>query len=395
MKELVKKQLNDAKNQLFLNEILLIQTVNEYMETAAKLPPLKPIFGTFFQSGEIAIIAGDTGLGKSLLGVQIGNTASANHESILDQECKYKLQGEGTVLLLDFELGQRQFYNRYEGFSFSPKFLRAEFNSLYMGDETINFDIINQYIEMYNAEIIILDNISALALRSTQDVDVAIPIMRGLKQLTRKGKSVLVMAHVPKIPRNIPLTNDHLAGSKYLSNFADSVFFIGQSNENPDYRYIKQTKCRNAEIMKDVIVASIEKHDCFLGFQMVRYDSEANHLSLNGVSNDEKIEQQKKQVIDYHRQGKSLREIASLTGISKSRVQRIIKSVPELGQNGTFGTNGIANGTPLSIDFNGSSEELLLSQEEKGQSGTINGTNIKIDVESSVPNKLSQGLSQS
>lgn len=380
MKDLIRKQLNDSKIQLLQNDLLLIQPVNEYMETASKLPALKPIFGTLFQSGEIAILAGDTGLGKSLLGVQIANALTQSFECILDQEIKYKLHEDGNVLLLDFELGVRQFYNRYNGFSFSRKFLRAEFNSTYMGDEILNFDTINQCIEKHNAEIIILDNISALTLRSTQEADVAIQIMRGLKQLTRKGKSVLVMAHVPKIQRNIPLTNDHLAGSKYLSNFADSVFFIGQSNEDPDYRYIKQTKCRNAETMKEVIVTSIEKMNFFLGFQMVRYDSESNHLSLNNQFNDDNLESQKKQVIEYHNQGKSLREIASLTKFSKSTVQRIIKSVPEMVQNGTFGTNGTLDGTPTSTDVSDNSEELPLSKVEKGHPGTVNGTNNIIEV---------------
>lgn len=387
MKDLIEKQLNDAKNQLLQNDLLLIQTANECMETAALLPSLKPIFGTLFQSGEIAILAGDTGLGKSLLGVQIANSITKNDTNLLDQEIKYKLHNNGSVLLLDFELGLRQFYNRYEGYQFSAKFLRAEFNSLYMGDETINFDVINRYIELHNAEIIILDNISALALRSTQDADIAIPVMRELKRLTRKGKSVLVMAHVPKIQRNIPLTNDHLAGSKYLSNFADSVFFIGQSNEDPDYRYIKQTKCRNAEIMKEVIVASIEKDNCFLGFRMVRYDCETNHLSLNNLTNEETLDKQKNQVIEYHRQGMSLREIAALTKFSKSTVQRIIKSVPLMGHNGTFGTVGTSNGTPISIDITDSPEGSLLSHEDKGHLGTVNGTNIVIVGEStSVPN---------
>jgi len=392
MKNLVEKQLNDAKNQLIKEDLLIIQTANECMKEAEKLPPLKSIFGTLFQSGEIAILAGDTGLGKSLLGVQIANAITKNFEFVLEQEISYKLQDNGSVLLIDLELGLRQFHKRYEGYHFSKKFLRAEFNSLYSGDGTINFDLLDFYADKYNAEILILDNISALALQSTQDANVAIQIMRGLKQLARKGRSLLAMAHVPKIPRNIPVTNDHLAGSKNLSNFVDSVFFIVQSNEDPDFRYIKQTKCRNAETMKEVMVVSIEKNDCFLGFQMVRYDSETNHLSLNSVTNDDITEQQKKQVIEYRRQGKSLREIESLTGISKSTVHRTVKNVPKVGQNGT---NGTADGTPLSIDFNGNSEELPLSQVEKGQSGTINGTNINNEVESVVPNKLSQGLSQS
>lgn len=379
MKNEIGKQLSDARNQLFQNDLLIIQTANECMEVAAKLPQLDPIFGTLFQSGEIAILAGDTGLGKSLLGVQIADTLTKNEESILDQEVKYRLKDGGSVLLLDFELGLRQFYNRYEGYQFSPRFLRAEFNAAYIGNETINFEVVSNYIEANNAEIIILDNISALSLRSTQDTDIAIQVMRGLKQLTRKGKSVLVMAHIPKIQKNIPLTNDHLAGSKNLSNFADSVFFIGQSNEDPDFRYIKQTKCRNAEIMKELIVASVEKMGCFLGFRMIRFDSEANHLAFSNILNEESLDSQKRQVLDYHIEGKSYREIASMTKFSKSTVQRIINAVPKLGQNGTHGTNGTVLGTLLDTEKTRGSEELLLSHSGKGQDGTLSKTECEPD----------------
>jgi len=338
------------------------------MIEAAKLPPLKKIFGTFFQSGEIAILAGDTGLGKSIFGVEIANANTNNRDLLLDQEIELKLGINESVLLLDFELSQRQFFQRYENYKFPSNFLRAELNPMYTGEDVISFEYLNQIIEQNNAEIIILDNISALSLRSTQEADIALQVMRGLKQLARKGKSVLVLAHIPKIPRNIPLANDHLSGSKHLANFADSIFFLGQSNENQNYRYIKQTKCRNAELMKEVLVVSIERENDFLGFHMIRYDSEINHLSSNMEASDVSLSIQKKQVLDFHQQGKSYREIAALTNIPRTTVGRWIKK--DVPKSGTHGTGGTPNGTLLVNDKSNGSEELAVSHKETGHLGT-------------------------
>ena len=60
------------------------------------------------------------------------------------------------------------------------------------------------------------------------------------------GISILVLAHTPKRTIARPLTENDLAGSKNLANFADNLFAIGRSPHGPDIRYIKPIKIRNS-----------------------------------------------------------------------------------------------------------------------------------------------------
>nr|GFC08845.1 hypothetical protein [Tanacetum cinerariifolium] len=130
------------------------------------------------------------------------------------------------------------------------------------------------------ANILVLDNITALALKTTADADVSIGIMKGLKRLQQeRGVSSLILAHTPKIPIGAALTLNHLAGSKHLSNFADSVFFIGRSAQGSSIRYIKQVKNRMNEVLQGVVVCELHDEAGYLDFSLVGPDEEINHLA--------------------------------------------------------------------------------------------------------------------
>ena len=147
--------------------------------------------------------------------------------------------------------------------------------------ESFTFEHIYADLDRTGARIIILDNITALALKTTADADVSIGIMKGLKRLqVERGISSLVLAHTPKLPPGAALTLNHLAGSKHLSNFADSVFFIGRSVQGARTRYVKQVKNRTDEELPGVLVCELSDEDGYLGFTLRGTDDEAPHLGM-------------------------------------------------------------------------------------------------------------------
>jgi hypothetical protein len=103
------------------------------------------------------------------------------------------------------------------------------------------------------------------------------------------------------------------------------VFAIGQSAKDSNLRYIKQLKVRYGEYVYDadnVIVYSIEQINSFLQFVPQGYATEREHLKELSDKDESAIIEQVKSL---SLQGKSIRDIAKETGISKSKVGRILK----------------------------------------------------------------------
>lgn len=148
--------------------------------------------------------------------------------------------------------------------------------------------------------------------------------MKKLNDLKRKyGISILVLAHPPKRRPSDPLSINDLAGSKHLSNFADSVFAIGKSNKDKNFRYLKQIKpSRSGEPLYDsenIVVCTLKKDNNFLTLDFISFGTEKDHLSSY---NDGYLEEQILQAKSLKQEGKTIREIETIIGVSKSQVHR-------------------------------------------------------------------------
>lgn len=254
----------------------LIRTAAQRIADARNAPPLVKLFGCLWETPGIAILAGDTGVGKSVLAVHIGHLISSSMTELLGLIC----ESQQPILYYDFELMDRQFEKRFEYFPFTGGFTTVIANPFAYDVKEFTFDQIEADLDRTGAKIIILDNITALALKTTADADVSISIMKGLKRLQQeRGISSLILAHTPKLPTGAALTLNHLAGSKHLSNFADSVFFIGRSVQHSRLRYIKQVKNRTDEELEGVLVCELNDELGYLGFSLVGSDEETNHLA--------------------------------------------------------------------------------------------------------------------
>ena len=152
------------------------------------------------------------------------------------------------------------------------------------------------------------------------------PLMKALIRLKKKYHlSILALAHTPKRDLSRPLTVNDLQGSKMLSNFADSIFAIGESAKDKNLRYLKQIKARNTEEIyhaEYVATCQITKPDNFLMFEFLNFGNEREHLKVLSDTDKADLIQQVK---NLSASGESQRKIAGELGISLGAVNKYLK----------------------------------------------------------------------
>lgn len=299
-----------------------IKTANETMKEAASRPDPKSLWAKLWYEGEVCCLFADSGLGKSIYAVQISNEIARSEK----------------VLYFDFELSDKQFQLRYTDertgslLAFPDNLYRVEIDPESIGEDDFEGALIDNIEDTANrvgAKVLVIDNLTWLCNQSEKG-DMAGRLMMRLMTLKKKyGWSLLVLAHTPKRPLTNPITQNDLAGSKKLYNFFDSVFAIGQSAADPALRYIKQLKVRYGKHTYDannVIVCYIDKVDSFTKFISMGYATEREHLKAMSNKDDAQV---KADVMSLRDQGKSFREIADELSLSKSKVERLIKSIEQ------------------------------------------------------------------
>ena len=366
-------------------EMLYVRPVQEFITSGAKAGPMKQLFGPFWLLEEVAVLFAPTGLGKSVLAVQIAESLARGVPiAPFDSPkpgCEVPPQ---RVLYLDFELTRLQFTQRYtttsgdgltceDPYQFSLDLNRAE---LYWDGRLIDgyedftdmiFAEIDRRINEHDAEVLIVDNITFLSRSSTANASIAFRLMNRLQALKKERfMSILAVAHTPKRASHLPLTENDLQGSVDLAKVADSMFAIGRGssdgvNRGPALRYLKQLKARTGLIEHgedNVAVYTLQKFDLagrskagegavraknFLGFDFIGFDREAKHLAPRpGRAAARKSKRSK---IDRHQvayakqlagQGLSAAAIAERLGVARATAHRYIKAIgrdPEGGQN--------------------------------------------------------------
>ena len=302
------------------NSYFATRSANKTLEHAKNLPALYMMIGQFWRKSQIAFLFGVSGTGKSILAVQISEAIASGADlfpGIVINECEPMV-----VLYIDFELSDKQFASRYSDskderfYQFSEFFYRATINEDFL-DYRQNMDayIIHQIEhEIINtkADVVILDNITYISQEST-DPAVATKIMKKLKGLKNKYRvSLLVIGHTPKRNATLPLTNDDLAGSSNLVNFADSIFAVGKDANDDNIKYIKQTKVRDGSPIytaDNVIKCAIDKDsDFFLRHNFIEMAKEDTMLLK--FFDDDAEEAMILEAIELKNKGNSWRTIA-------------------------------------------------------------------------------------
>jgi len=311
--------------------MFIVKSANDWQNEAKKESIPNSLVDCLWGEGEICILFADSGLGKSILSIQIADSISAG----IPIPGFKKTSKAQKVVCFDLELTKKQFEKRYSQdytnhYIFSPDFYRVEINPDAFPPEGMSFQeylnaSLEQVIRETGAKVVIVDNLTYLR-DDTERAKDALPLMKQLKQLkSRYGLSILALAHTPKRDNTRPISSNDLAGSRNLYNFTDSCFAIGSSEKDSTIRYIKQLKPRSTELMygaDNVIVCQIIKPDNFLKFEFICYGHEAEHLKQ---LTDEDRQERQQEAIDLHSKGVPNREIARQMGVSEGAVRKWLK----------------------------------------------------------------------
>lgn len=299
-------------------------TFSELLEQGAKLPPTIPLLGSLIFEGEFTIFFGRTNVGKTVAGVQIA-LAISKGETLWDLENKGRARN---VLYLDFELSQRQLVKRYGALNPPENFfytITPEFNEV----EEIEswragmLHFIEEQIKRSNAEVVFLDNISALQSDSSKAED-AVELVQKIKFLKEKlGITFIVVGHPTKQAKETPMDINHLSGSSKLAALADAVFGMNFSNEGTGARYIMALKTRSSEMEygpENVIKLELSSPNGYPELLFTGFDQEWKLLKSGFESKDERDSE----ILRLNRDGLSYREIAEMLGIGKTTVGEVV-----------------------------------------------------------------------
>lgn len=297
--------------------MLTLKSANQTIEDASKRPDPEQLYLELWYEGEVCCLFADSNLGKSIFAVQMADEIALKHK----------------VIYVDCELSDKQFQLRYcnpetnERHIFPDNLVRAEVNPYAIGAENYEDAIIRDIeaaAEKTSTKVIIIDNLTYLCNSSDKSVDAGIFMMKLMALKKKKDLSLLIIAHTPKRDLSSPITQNHLAGSKKLYNFFDSVFAIGMSAKDRNLRYVKQVKVRAGAFRYDagnVLVYEIEKTNGFLRFNFREFATEEEHLRHRETP---EVNDNEARILELSKQGLSCRKIADQVGLSKSMVNNII-----------------------------------------------------------------------
>lgn len=289
-----RKQLENeiAKSGFSRNELLDFISVKNGKElfAAADESDKEPrqIFGHFLYEGEMSILFGEAGVGKSVLAYDIAFFAGGGGHDWGDIECP-----NIPSLYIDLGMSTKQFVSRYKTAEpYIPNtFHRAMIDPTELSDKEILPEVKKIIAGMQATDnppkFIIIDNITNGFGTMTSSTKMR-NLLSEIKNLKDKfGLTILLVADSKKHKPWTIIKIDNLGGWTNHLNFIDSVFAIGQSRCGKPYKYIKQVKTRESHALPDVMSVKLT-NDPFLHYQFWGYNGELAHL--DGTIEFEKIE---------------------------------------------------------------------------------------------------------
>ena len=123
----------------------VVEPMNKCIDEAHKLPPLVSLYSDIVLEGDLCIIFGQSGIGKTIFAMQIARSI-AEHDK--------------RVLYVDCEMTPRQLGNRYKTANFPPTFLRAEMDREHPAEDVLKG--IEEVAAANHVDVVFIDNITAL-----------------------------------------------------------------------------------------------------------------------------------------------------------------------------------------------------------------------------------------
>ena len=287
-----------------------VERMNQCIDDAHQLPPLVSLYPDIVLEGDLSIIFGQSGIGKTIFAMQIA---------------RYIAESGKRLLYVDCEMTPRQLGNRYKTPNFPPTFLRAEMDREHPAEDVLKG--IEEVAVANHVEVVFIDNITALGQSLDRSADAG-ALMASLNTLKKKYNwTLVVLNHVPKMfSGNVPLSLSAMQGSAKINQLIDDAIGLAQSSIDSNLVYVKQCKWRNGELtMGADHVAVYERckdEDGNLGFISRGFGTEQEHLS---IENSNEREEMKARVRELSNKGMTQTAIANQLSISQSKVSRLLK----------------------------------------------------------------------
>lgn len=309
------------------------------------------VFGDLWFKGEVSILFSDSNLGKSTLANDIVIGVQQKEWDFFDEKSEScTIKDRLNIAYYDFEMSDKQYMAKFKDMP-EVDFKRTTFDYTNPECSFSSESIIANMESEIQAEchnVFVIDNLSVIESMG-RSFDKTRKFLYQLKRIVTmtENTSILLLAHTVKRNLEKPITQNDLLGSKAIINFCDSAFALGGSVKGEDIRYIKQIKSRMARKHDDVAEIRLSSSP-YPHFEFVAWNSEDEHLKKSSSKNGKIDENQLSEIRMLHRLGRSIREIADYTGISKSTVHRLISKYKEVnatdektGQwdSGTMGTD--------------------------------------------------------
>lgn len=296
--------------------LLSYRPVNEWVKEGLDMPDPKMYFHNLIVQNENTVIFAASNVGKSILAVQIAEAIGI----------------ENKIMYIDLELSTKQFQMRYsdpetkEVHCFPDNFIRAEIDPELITGADLEQKILDSVEEAARQGIhfFIIDNITFICNDSEKSVTAGSFMLKLIRLKKKHQLTTIVIAHTPKLRGYEPITQNDLAGSAKLINFFDAGMALARSAKDPNLRYLKQVKVRTGEFMYDsdnVIVMDITKNHGYLKLDIQGYAKEFEHLSRREDEDDALTQE----ILRLKAEGKTIREIAEILGMSATTVFRRLK----------------------------------------------------------------------
>ncbi|MFM9903863.1 MAG: AAA family ATPase [Pyrinomonadaceae bacterium] len=210
-------------------DVAMPRKMNEVIEDALKQRPRPELFDGFWQTGELALLFGAAGIGKSLLAVQLADVLARGRPFYGFNMPRRRHK----VLYVDLVLSDTQFQRRYtdtDEDTHAPRPYRFA-ERIHRDRPGYDEDLcawVRKMVNLHGFEVVVIDDLSAV-MRTDDGTFDTLRIMREMKRLSHeKDISILMLADSMESPANRDISEADLRRSRVLCGVADSVFAIGR-----------------------------------------------------------------------------------------------------------------------------------------------------------------------
>ncbi len=216
--------LNEIAGKADEATFVMPRKANAVIAEALTQKPSPPLFDGFWRTGEVAMLFGEAGAGKSLLAVQVAE-ALARGRPLTGLDMPRRRH---RVLYVDLLLSEGQFLRRYthRGMETQYKFAERFYRERPPEGEKL-CDWVRKAVKLGGFEVVVIDDLSAV-MRTDNGTFDTLKVMQEMKRLSHETRvSVLVLADSVPPPQKQDISEADLRRSRVLCGLADSVFALG------------------------------------------------------------------------------------------------------------------------------------------------------------------------